>query len=89
MNPLTKIAGSAASLGGIALANKVLAASWVRITGNEPPENNPNEEERWRDIILWSLITGLVGTLIKVSITRAQHKIETKSKLKNGGQAEV
>lgn len=89
MNPIAKIAGTAASLGGVALANKVLAASWTRITGNEPPANNPNEEERWRDIILWSLITGLVGTVIKVSITRAQHKMEAKSLAKNGGPEEI
>lgn len=89
MNPIAKIAGTAASLGGVALANKVLAASWTRITGNEPPANNPDEEERWRDIILWSLITGLVGTVIKVSITRAQHKIQAKSLAKNGDQEEI
>lgn len=89
MNPITKIVGTAASLGGVALANKVLAASWTRITGNQPPENNPNEEERWRDIILWSLITGLVGTVIKVSVSRAQHKFEAKSLTKHGGQEEI
>ncbi|ORC25059.1 MULTISPECIES: DUF4235 domain-containing protein [Rothia] len=87
MNPLVKIAGTAASLGGVALANKVLAASWTKITGNEPPANNPDTDERWRDIILWSLISGLVGTIIKVSITRAQYKIEAKSG--SGSQAEV
>ena len=48
---------------------------------------NPDDDERWRDIILWSLITGLVGTVIKVSITRAQHKIEAKAG--SGSQAEV
>lgn len=89
MNPLAKIAGTAASLGGVALANKVLAATWTRITGNEPPANNPDEEERWRDIILWSLITGLVATVIKVSITRAQYKMEAKSLAKNGGAEEI
>ena len=87
MNPLIKIAGTAASLGGVALANKVLGATWTKITGNEPPANNPNDDERWRDIILWSLITGLVGTVIKVSITRAQHKSEAKAG--SGSQAEV
>lgn len=87
MNPLIKIAGTAASLGGVALANKVLGLTWTKITGNEPPANNPDDDERWRDIILWSLITGLVGTVIKVSIMRAQHKIEAKAG--SGNQAEV
>lgn len=89
MNPLIKIAGTAASLGGVALSNKVLSATWTRITGNEPPANNPDNDERWRDIILWSLITGLVGTVIKVGITRAQYQIEAKSAAKHGGQEEI
>ena len=87
MNPLIKIAGTAASLGGVALANKVLGATWTKITGNEPPANNPDDDERWRDIILWSLITGLVGTVIKVSITPAHHKIDAKAG--SGNQAQV
>ena len=89
MNPLIKIAGTAASLGGVALADKILSASWTKITGNQPPENNPDEDERWRDIILWSLITGLVGTVIKVAVTRAQYQLEAKSGDKNTDQAEI
>lgn len=88
-NPLIKIVGTAASLGGVALANKVLSASWTKITGNQPPANNPEDDERWRDIILWSLITGLVGTVIKVSITRAQYKFEAKPLAQRGDQSEI
>ncbi|MDY6051303.1 MAG: DUF4235 domain-containing protein [Rothia sp. (in: high G+C Gram-positive bacteria)] len=89
MNPLIKIVGTAASLGGVALSNKILSATWTKITGNEPPANNPDDDERWRDIIIWSLITGLVGTIIKVSITRAQRQLETKVDSDSGSQAEV
>lgn len=89
MSAIIKLAGTAASLGGVALANKVLAASWTKITGNEPPSTNPDTDERWRDIILWSLITGLVGTVIKVGISRAQYQLEAKSEEEHGGQEEV
>ncbi len=37
MSTLVKLGGTAASLGGVALSNKVLAATWKKITGNEPP----------------------------------------------------
>lgn len=89
MSAIIKLAGTAASLGGVALSNKVLAATWTKLTGNEPPTTNPDDDERWRDIILWSLITGLVGTIIKVSISRAQYKLEGKSIEEHGGQEEV
>lgn len=89
MSTLVKLGGTAASLGGVALSNKVLSATWKKITGNEPPANNPDPDERWRDIIIWSLLTGLVGTVIKVSISRAQMNIEAKQEEKHGGQAEV
>lgn len=39
-NPLIKIGSTVASLGGVALANKVLSAGWRKVTGNEPPEDN-------------------------------------------------
>lgn len=89
MSTLVKLGGTAASLGGVALSNKVLAATWKKITGNEPPATNPDPDERWRDIIIWSLVTGLVGTIIKVGISRAQVNFEAKDKYKHGGQAEV
>lgn len=88
-NPLIKIGSTVASLGGVALANKVLSAGWRKVTGNEPPEDNADPEESLRDIIVWSLITGLVGTLIKVGITRAANKADRKDEVQRGGQREV
>ncbi|MDO4252029.1 MAG: DUF4235 domain-containing protein [Rothia sp. (in: high G+C Gram-positive bacteria)] len=88
MNPI-QLAGTAASLAGVALSNKVLTASWKKITGNEPPASNPDLEERWRDIILWSLLSGLVATVIKVSISRQAQAIQLKQAKKHGGQEEI
>lgn len=88
MNPI-QLVGTAASLGGVALSNKILSSAWKKITGNEPPAKNPDDDERWRDIILWSLMTGLVGTVIKVAIARKANEIEAKKAAETGGQAEV
>ena len=88
-NPLIKIGSTVASLGGITVANKVLSAGWKKVTGNEPPEDNADPNESLRDIIVWSLITGLVGTLIKVGITRAANKANRKDDVQRGGQQEV
>lgn len=88
-SPLIKIGSTAASLGGVALANKVLTTGWKKVTGNEPPTDNEDESERMRDIILWSLVTGLVGTLIKVGIARAARKMDRKQRIETGGQSEI
>ncbi len=88
MNPI-QLAGTAASIGGAALANKVLAASWKKITGNEPPASNPDPDERWRDIIIWAMLSGAVATIIKVGITRSAVVYDSKRKEKHGGQEEI
>lgn len=87
MSKMYDLAGTAASLGGVALSNKVLTAGWKKVTGNEPPAKNPDPDEAWRDIIVWALLTGLVGTLIKVGIQRAIAKME--SDQDNTSQSEI
>lgn len=88
MNPI-QLVGTAASLGGVALSNKILSGAWKKITGNEPPAKNPDDDERWRDIIIWSILTGLVGTVIKVAISRKANEIEAKKAAEHGGQEEI
>ncbi|MDO5367068.1 DUF4235 domain-containing protein [Kocuria sp.] len=87
MSKMYDLAGTAASLGGVALSNKVLTAGWKKVTGNEPPAKNPDPDEAWRDIIVWALLTGLVGTLIKVGIQRAIAKMD--SDQDNTSQSEI
>ena len=66
------------SLGGVAVTNKVLAAGWKKVTGHEPPAKNPDPDEAWTGIIIWAVITGVVGTVIKVGISRQVAKFESK-----------
>ena len=72
--------GTGASLGGVALSHKVLGSAWKRVTGNPPPAKNPDPDEAWTAIIIWSLVTGLVATLIKVAVHRKVAKMEDKPK---------
>lgn len=75
-----ELVGTGLSLGGVALSHKVLGAAWTRITGDPPPARNPDPDEAWTGIIIWSLVTGLVGTLIKVAVSRQIAKMENKPK---------
>ena len=75
---ILELAGTGLSLGGVALSHKVLGAAWTRITGDPPPAKNPDPDEAWTGIIIWSLVTGLVGTVIKVGISRQIAKMENK-----------
>ena len=78
MNKAMDLLGTAASLGGVALSNKALTVVWKKVTGNEPPAKNPDPDEAWTDIIIWAVITGVVGTVIKVGISRQVAKFESK-----------
>jgi hypothetical protein len=86
-----ELVGTGLSLGGVALSHKVLGAAWTRITGDPPPAKNPDPDEAWAGIIIWSLVTGLVGTLIKVGISRQIAKMENRPRTnpKASSQAEV
>lgn len=78
--------GTGASLGGVALTNKVLAAGWKKVTGQEPPAKNPDPDEAWTGIIIWALMTGLVGTVIKVAVSRKVYELENRPKATSGSE---
>ncbi|KAA9395354.1 DUF4235 domain-containing protein [Kocuria coralli] len=71
------LVGTAASMVGITVANKGLSAVWGKVTGHEPPAKNPDPEERWADILLWAVITGVVTTAIRVAVTRQVAKMQS------------
>ncbi|NHU85036.1 DUF4235 domain-containing protein [Kocuria sp. JC486] len=71
------LAGTAASLAGVTAANKGLGAVWAKLTGNPPPAKNPDPEERWADILLWAVITGVVTTVVRVAVTRQVTKMQS------------
>lgn len=89
MSKAIDLASTVASLGGTAVATKVLTAGWKKVTGNEPPAKNPDPDEAWRDIIVWALLTGLVTTLVKVGVQRATAKINADNDQDNTSQSEI
>lgn len=89
MSKAIDLASTVASLGGTAVATKVLTAGWKKVTGNEPPAKNPDPDEAWRDIIVWALLTGLVTTLVRVGVQRAMAKINADNDQDNTSQTEI
>ena len=57
-----------------ALTSKGLGAAWKRVTGNEPPTIGPESEDTLRNVIVWTVITSVVGALVSVGIARAQRR---------------
>lgn len=78
------LVGTAASIVGVTVANKGLTAVWGKVTGHEPPAKNPDPEERWADILLWAVVTGVVTTVIKVGVTRQVAKMQENQEQLNG-----
>ena len=74
MNPIAKIAITGANMAAAALASKGLGAAWKRVTGNEPPTTDPESEDTLRHVIVWSVVTSVVGALVSVGITRSQRR---------------
>ena len=74
MNPIAKIAITGANMAAAALASKGLGAACKRVTGNEPPTTDPESEDTLRHVIVWSVVTSVVGALVSVGITRAQRR---------------
>ncbi|OFS78928.1 MULTISPECIES: DUF4235 domain-containing protein [Rothia] len=74
MNPVAKIAITGANMAAAALTSKGLGAAWKRVTGNEPPAIGPESEDTLRNVIVWTVITSVVGALVSVGIARAQRR---------------
>jgi len=74
MNPIAKIAITGANMAAAALASKGLGAAGKRVTGNEPPTTDPESEDTLRHVIVWSVVTSVVGALVSVGIARAQRR---------------
>ena len=74
MNPIAKSAITGANMAAAALTSKGLGAAWKRVTGNEPPTIGPESEDTLRNVIVWTVITSVVGALVSVGIARAQRR---------------
>ena len=74
MNPVAKIAITGVNLAASALVGKGLSYVWKGVTGNEPPTIAPESEDTVRNVIIWAVLTSVVGTLVSIGIARAQRR---------------
>ncbi|TVR25917.1 MAG: DUF4235 domain-containing protein [Balneolaceae bacterium] len=50
--------------------NQIARKSWTKIYDEEPPTTNPSEEINWKNVILWSIVTGTVISSAKLATER-------------------
>lgn len=78
MNPVAKLAVAGVNLAASAVVAKGLGYAWKRVTGNEPPAIAPESEDTVRSLIVWSVLSAVIGTVVSIGIARAQRRFITK-----------
>ena len=68
MNPVAKIAITGVNLAASALVGKGLSYVWKGVTGA------PESEDTVRNVIIWAVLTSVVGALVSIGIARAQRR---------------
>lgn len=74
MNPVAKLAITGVNVAASALVGKGLGAAWKGVTGKEPPTIAPESEDTMRNIVIWAVLTSVVGALVSVGIARIQRR---------------
>lgn len=74
MNPVAKLAIAGLNMGATALAGKGLGVVWTKATGNQPPTISQDSEDTLRQVILWTVLTSVVGAVVSFGIARAQRR---------------
>lgn len=80
--------GTGVSLLGVQAATKGLNGIWHKATGRDAPAlNDDPRDDRWTDIILFAVITGVVTTVIKTMVNRQVAEMKEKDELKREQKA--
>ena len=74
MDPVAKIAIAGVNVAASALVGKGLSYVWKGVTGNEPPTIAPESEDTVRNVIIWAVLTSVMGALVSIGIARAQRR---------------
>ena len=74
MNPVAKLAIAGINMGVAALIGKGLSAAWTKATGNQPPAISQESEDTLRQVILWTVLTSVVGAVASFGITSLQRR---------------
>lgn len=84
MNPkILGLIGTGASLVGVQAATKGLNATWKKATGREVPAlNDDPRDDRWADILLFAVISGVVTTVVRTAVNRKVAQMKENGELK-------
>ncbi len=52
------------------LVKKALGYTWKKATNNEPPKNPADHEVSLKEALVWTLVTGVVASLVKLLVRR-------------------
>ena len=74
MNPVAKIAITGVNLAASALVGKGLSYVWKGVTAMNRRLSPPNLKTPVRNVIIWAVLTSVVGTLVSIGIARAQRR---------------
>ena len=74
MNPVAKLAIAGINMGAAALVGKGLGAAWTKATGNQPPAIPTSLKIPLRQVILWTVLTSVVGAVVSFGIARLQRR---------------
>ena len=74
MNPVAKLAIAGINMGAVALVGKGLSAAWAKATGNQPPSISHESEDTLRQVILWTVLTSVVGAVVSFGVARLQRR---------------
>ena len=74
MNPVAKLAIAGINMGAVALVGKGLGTAWTKATGNQPPTISQESEDTLRQVILWTVLTSVVGAVVSFGIARLQRR---------------
>ena len=74
MNPVAKLAIAGIKIVASAQVCKGLGASMTKATGNQPPAISHDSEDTLRQVILWTVLTSVVGAVVSFGIARLQRR---------------
>ena len=69
MNPVAKLAIAGINMGAAALVGKGLGAAWTKATAI-----SHDSEDTLRQVILWTVLTSVVGAVVSFGIARLQRR---------------
>ncbi|MDH5151419.1 DUF4235 domain-containing protein [Kocuria palustris] len=89
MNPkIIGLIGTGASVLGVQAATKGLDTTWKKVTGRQVPSKNDDpREDRWLDIVLFAVVSGVLTTVVRTLVNRQVAEQREKAELKEQEKA--